>query len=256
MSDARPERSLAGRIALVTGASRGIGAACALALAKAGAHVVALARTQGALEELDDAIVAATGENATLVPASLVDGDGLDRLGAALFDRWGRLDILLSNAGDLGLVTPVAHLEPKTWDRAVAVNMTAAYRLIRSMDPLLRRAGSARAVFVTSRVAAEPRAFWGAYAATKAGLEALVQTYADESAHTPVRCTLLDPGPLRTRMRAAAFPGEDPADLKPPEAVVPLLMDILRTDRDPPQVARLREWDEGTVSSPAGERAD
>ncbi|MBE7217628.1 MAG: SDR family NAD(P)-dependent oxidoreductase, partial [Caulobacteraceae bacterium] len=184
----------------------------------------------------------ATGEPATLVPASLVDGDGLDRLGAALFERWGQLDILVANAGELGLVTPVAHLEPKTWDRAVAVNMTANYRLIRSMDPLLRRADAARAVFLTTRVASEPRAFWSAYAATKAGLEALVRTYADEVAHTPIRCTLLDPGPLRTRMRAAAFPGEDPADLKPPAAVIPLLMDVLRTDRDPPEVARLRDW--------------
>ena len=242
MSTSVAPAPLAGRIALVTGASRGIGAACALALAQAGAHVVALARTKAALEELDDAIQAATGEAATLVPGSVADGDALDRLGAALFERWGRLDILVSNAGDLGLVTPVAHLDPKTWDRAVAVNMTGAYRLIRAMDPLLRRSEAARAVFVTSRVAAEPRAFWGAYAATKAGLEALVRTYADEAAHTPVRCTLLDPGPLRTRMRAAAFPGEDPADLQPPEAVAPLLMDVLRTDRDPPAVARLRDW--------------
>ena len=242
MADPSPDRPLAGRIALVTGASRGIGEACALALAKAGAHVVALARTKGALEALDDAITQATGEPATLVPASLVDGDGLDRLGAALFERWGKLDILVANAGELGLVTPVAHLEPKTWDRAVAVNMTANYRLIRSMDPLLRRAEAGRAVFLTTRVASEPRAFWGAYAATKAGLEALVRTYADEVAHTPIRCTLLDPGPLRTRMRAAAFPGEDPADLQPPEAVVPLLMELLRTDRDPPAVARLRDW--------------
>ncbi len=242
MADPSPDRPLAGRIALVTGASRGIGEACALALAKAGAHVIALARGKGALEALDDAITQATGEPATLVPASLVDGDGLDRLGAALFERWGKLDILVANAGELGLVTPVAHLEPKTWDRAVAVNMTANYRLIRSMDPLLRRAEAGRAVFLTTRVASEPRAFWGAYAATKAGLEALVRTYADEVAHTPIRCTLLDPGPLRTRMRAAAFPGEDPADLQPPEAVVPLLMELLRTDRDPPAVARLRDW--------------
>ena len=242
MSQTAPSGPLAGRIALVTGASRGIGAACALALAQAGAQVVALARTQGALEALDDAVQAATGAPLTLVPGDVTDGDGLDRLGAALYERWGRLDILLSNAGDLGLVTPVAHLDPKVWDRAVAVNMTAAYRLIRAMDPLLRRSDAARAVFVTSRIAADPRAFWGPYAATKAGLEALVRVYAEEVAHTPIRCSLLDPGPLRTRMRAAAFPGEDPEELQPPEAVVPMLMDVLRTERDPPAVVRLREW--------------
>ena len=243
MSDSEPSPGpLHGRIALVTGASRGVGRACALALAKAGAQVVALARTQGALEALDDEVQAATGRPAVLTPGDLTDGDSLDRLGAALYERFGRLDVLVSNAGELGLITPVAQLDPKVWDRAVSVNMTAAYRLIRSLDPLLRRSDAGRAVFVTSRVAAEPRAFWGPYAATKAGLEALVRTYADEVAHTPIRCTLLDPGPLRTRMRATAFPGEDPDDLQPPEAVVPLLLDILRPDRDPPELARLREW--------------
>ncbi len=242
-----PTPPLAGRIALVTGASRGIGYALALGMAQAGAHVVATARTQGGLEELDDAVLAATGAHATLVPLDIEDGDGLDRLGAALYERFGKLDILVSNAGELGLLTPVGHLDPKIWNRAVAVNMTAAYRLIRAMDPLLRRAEAARAVFLTIGVASAPRAFWGAYAATKAGMEALVATYADEVEHTAIRCTLLSPGPLRTRMRMQAFPGEDPADLAPPEALTPLLLELVQTDREPPLRASLAAWREAQM---------
>ena len=223
-----------GRIVLVTGASRGIGRACALGFARAGAQLVAVARTQGALEELDDEAQAATGRALTLVPMSLTDGDGIDRLGAVLFERFGRLDVLFANAGELGLVTPVAHLDVKVWDRAVAVNMTANYRLIRSMDPLLRAAPAGRAVFLTTGIAGAPRAFFGAYAATKAGLEALVRTYADETEHTAVRCALLSPGPMRTRMRATAFPGEDPDTLPAPEALVPLALELSRADREPP----------------------
>ncbi len=226
-----------GRIVLVTGASRGIGRACALGFARAGAQVVAVARTQGALEALDDEAQAATGRALTLVPADLTDGDGIDRLGAALFERFGRLDVLFANAGELGLVTPVAHLDPKVWDRAVAVNMTANYRLIRSVDPLLRAAPAGRAVFLTTGLAQAPRAFFGAYAATKAGLEALVRTYADETEHTAVRCALLSPGPMRTRMRATAFPGEDPEALPAPEAIVPLALELARDDREPPAEA-------------------
>ena len=233
---------LVGRIALVTGASRGIGYALALGLAEAGAHVVATARTQGGLEELDDAIVAVTGANATLVPLDIEDGDGIDRLGAALYERFGRLDILVSNAGELGLLTPVAHLDPKVWERAVAVNLTATYRLIRSMDPLLRRAEAARAIFLTTGVATAPRAFWGAYAATKAGMEALVQTYADETDSTPIRCTLLSPGPLRTRMRMQAFPGEDPAELTPPEALIPLVLELASPGAEPPPRVGFPAW--------------
>jgi NAD(P)-dependent dehydrogenase (short-subunit alcohol dehydrogenase family) len=234
--------ALKDRIALVTGASRGIGQALALGLAKAGAHVVATARTQGGLEELDDAIFAATGAHATLVPLDITDGDGLDRLGAALYERFKRLDILVSNAGDLGLLTPVAHLDPKIWERSVAVNMTATFRLIRSMDPLLRSAPAARAVFLTTNVQSATRAFWATYAATKAGLEALVQVYADEVEHTPIRCTLLSPGPLRTRMRMQAFPGEDPTDLTPPEALVPMLLDLLEPGTQPPLRASFKDW--------------
>jgi NAD(P)-dependent dehydrogenase (short-subunit alcohol dehydrogenase family) len=241
---------LNGRVALVTGASRGIGYACALGLAKAGAHVIATARTQGGLEELDDEILKATGQNATLVPLDIKDGKGIDQLGAAIFERWGKLDVLVSAAGELGLITPIAHLEPNTWDRAVAVNLTANYRLIRSMDPLLRRADAARAIFLTSGAAAEPRAFWGPYAVTKAALEMLVGTYADEVAHTNVRCALLNPGPMRTRMRAAAFPGEDPDDLAPPDAIVPLVLDLARSDKTPPEgVVSYAAWASSVGSS-------
>jgi len=241
LSDPLP---LAGRVALVTGASRGIGYAAALGLAQAGAHVIATARTQGGLVELDDAITAATGQGATLVPMDITDGDAIDKLGGAIFERWGRLDILVSNAGELGLLTPIGHLDPKIWDRAVAVNMTATYRLIRSVDPLLRKADAGRAIFLTSGAASLPRAFWGAYAATKAGMEALVRVYADEVEHTPVRCTLLSPGPMRTRMRMTAFPGEDPADLTPPEAIMPLVVELARADSEPPILQNFVDWRE------------
>ena len=196
--------------------------------------MIAVARTQGGLEALDDEIFGATGEHATLVPMDIKDGKGIDQLGGVIYQRWGKLDILLSAAGDLGLITPVAHLEPNTWDRAVAVNLTANYRLIRSMDPLLRTAEAGRAIFLTSGAAKGKRPFWAPYAVTKAGLEMLVWTYAEEIAHTNVRCALLNPGPMRTKMRAAAFPGEDPQDLPPPEAIVPLVVDLARADRTPP----------------------
>ena len=228
------EKLLAGRIALVTGASRGIGRAVALGLAEAGAHVIAVARTQGGLEELDDAVLAATGERATLVPLDITDGAGLDQLGGAVHQRWGKLDILVHAAGELGLLTPVAHLEPKTWDKAVAVNMTATYRLIRSFDPLLRQAEAGRALFFTSGAVRKTPAFWGSYVATKAGLEALVRVYADEIGHTPVRTALINPGPMRTKMRATAMPGEDPSTLPPPEAIVPMIVELARADREPP----------------------
>jgi NAD(P)-dependent dehydrogenase (short-subunit alcohol dehydrogenase family) len=234
---------LDGRVAVVTGASRGIGYAAALGLAKAGAHVIATARTEGGLTDLDDAIRAATGKSATLVPLDLKDGSGIDTLGAAIFERWGRLDILVSNAGELGLITPTAQLEPRTWDRTIAINLTANYRLIRSFDPLFRRAEAARAIFVTTGLVPRPRAFWGAYAASKAGLEALVRVYADETEHTKIRPLLLDPGPVRTRMRATAFPGEDPDTLPPPDALAPLFVELARSDVEPAQMrVSFREW--------------
>ena len=228
------DKPLAGLLALVTGASRGIGRACAIGLAEAGAHVIATARTQGGLEELDDEILARTGERATLVPLDLKDGAGIDRLGGAIFDRWKKLDILVSAAGELGVLTPVAHLEPKAWERAIQVNMTANYRLIRSMDVLLRQSAAGRAIFFTTGAARNPQAFWGAYAATKAGLEALVEVYRDETAITNLRPVLLSPGPMRTAMRAAAFPGEDPDTLAKPEEIVPLVVDLCRPDKEPP----------------------
>lgn len=213
-----------GRVALVTGASRGIGRAAALGLATAGAHVVAVARTVGGLEELDDEIKAAGG-SATLVPLNVTDYPGVDRLGAALHERWGKLDILLGNAGVLGAITPLSHLEPKVWDEVMAVNVTANWRLIRSLDPLLRQSDAGRALFLTSGITKVYLPFWGAYSASKAALEALVRTYAAELAHTrKTTANLFNPGPLRTKMRAQAAPGEDPTKLQPPEAAVPEIL--------------------------------
>jgi NAD(P)-dependent dehydrogenase (short-subunit alcohol dehydrogenase family) len=215
------------RVVLVTGASRGIGRAAAKALAVEGAHVIAVARTVGALEELDDEIQKAGGEGATLVPLNLRDFDALDRLGASINERWGQLDGFFGNAGVLGELTPLTHLEPKVWQEAIDVNVTANWRLIRSLDPLLRKSDAGRALFVTSGAARKHTPFWGIYAITKAALESLVLTYAEECETTNVKANLLSPGPLRTRMRAKAMPGEDPQSLKPPEAVVPLILEYL-----------------------------
>jgi NAD(P)-dependent dehydrogenase (short-subunit alcohol dehydrogenase family) len=209
-------KPLSNKIALVTGASRGIGHATALALARAGAHVVAVARTVGGLEELDDAIVAAGG-TATLVPLDLRDVGGIARLGAALAERYRRLDILVGNAGILGPLSPLSHVEAKAWDEVIAVNVTANFHLIRSMDTLLRAAQAGRVVFVSSGVGSAVRAYWGPYAISKAALDALARTYAAETANTKVRVNLFNPGPTRTRMRATAMPGEDPMSLKTAE---------------------------------------
>jgi NAD(P)-dependent dehydrogenase (short-subunit alcohol dehydrogenase family) len=222
---------LADRLVVVTGASRGIGRAAALALAEAGAHVVAVARTVGGLEELDDAI-RAKGGTATLVPLDLKDSPGIDRLGGALHDRWGRLDGLLANAGLLGAITPLAHLDPKVWDEVMAINVTANWRLIRSLDPLLRQSDAGRALFVTSGITRSCRPYWGVYSTSKAALEALARTYAGEVARTRIRVNLIAPGPLRTAMRAQAMPGEDPETLKPPEAVAPDIVRMLSPDYD------------------------
>ncbi|HXA39345.1 MAG TPA: SDR family NAD(P)-dependent oxidoreductase [Phenylobacterium sp.] len=221
---------LADKIALVTGASRGIGRASALALAKAGAHVVAVARTEGGLTELDDEIRQATGQPATLVPLDIAEGNGLDQLGLALHQRFGRLDVLVHAAAILGPMTPVAHLEPNHWDKVVAVNLTASYRLIRSMDPLLRASEAGRAIFLTTGRAARPKAFWGPYGITKAGLEHMVRTWADELEQTSVRAVLLDPNTMRTKMRAEAMPGEDPETVTPPEEIGPLIVELAQAD--------------------------
>jgi NAD(P)-dependent dehydrogenase (short-subunit alcohol dehydrogenase family) len=222
-------RPFSGRVALVTGASRGIGHAIALELARAGAHVIALARTQGALEELDD-MIRATGSEATLVPCDITDFEALDRLGAAIHERWQKLDILVGNAGELGSVTPLSHLEPKTWDKALAVNVTANWRLIRALDMPLRASDAGRALFITSGIAqrADYRPYWGGYAVSKAALDALARTYAAETATTSnVKVMLANPGPLRTHMRARAMPGEDPLTLKTPEDFAPKLLQFL-----------------------------
>lgn len=217
---------LTGRVAVVTGASRGIGEAAALALAKAGAHVVAVARTVGGLEALDDLIKAAGG-TATLVPLDLKDYPGIDRLGAALYERFGRLDMLLANAGLLGAITPLHHLDPKVFEEVMAVNVTANYRLIRSLDPLLRQSDAGRALFVTSGATRRCRPYWGAYSASKAALEALVRTWAAEVATTALKVNLLDPGRVRTRMRAQAAPGEDPLTLPEPATLAPAILRML-----------------------------
>jgi NAD(P)-dependent dehydrogenase (short-subunit alcohol dehydrogenase family) len=209
---------LANRIALVTGTSRGIGAATALALARAGAHVVAVARPVGGLEELDDAIRAAGG-TATLVPLDVTDTEGVVRLAAALDARYQRLDILVGNAGLVGPSSPLGHVPVKDWDAVMAVNVTANFHLIRAMDPLLRKSDAGRAVFISSGAAHNARAYRGPYSVSKAALEALVRTYAAETETTPVRVNLVNPGPTRTRMRAAVMPGEDPMTLPPPEEV-------------------------------------
>jgi NAD(P)-dependent dehydrogenase (short-subunit alcohol dehydrogenase family) len=219
------EKRLAGRIALVTGASRGIGRAAALELAREGAHVVILARTVGALEELDDE-VRALGSTATLVELDLQKGDRIDALGPSLFQRWDRLDILVGNAGVLGPLSPLAHVATDAWASVIDINLTANWRLIRTCDPLLRRSDAGRAIFVGSAAAADPTAYWGPYATSKAGLEALVKTYAGEVESTPVRVNLIYPGPVRTAMRAKAFPGEDPATLPTPEDVAPMFVDL------------------------------
>ena len=208
---------LAGRIALITGASRGLGAAAALAYAAEGAHCVLVARTVGGLEAVDDRIKEAGG-SATLVPLDVTDGPGIDRLGAALHERFGRLDVLLGNAAILGTLSPLGHIEPQTFDQVIAVNLTANWRLIRSLDPLLRLSDAGRAIFVTSGISRRPVPYWGAYAASKAALDMLAGIYAAEVAHTPVRVNLFNPGPMRTAMRGQAFPGEDEAQQTPPEA--------------------------------------
>jgi NAD(P)-dependent dehydrogenase (short-subunit alcohol dehydrogenase family) len=214
---------LASRIALVTGASRGIGYATALALARAGAHIVAVARTQAGLEELDDKI-RKHGGSATLVPLNLTDFDGIARLGAALHERHGKLDILVGNAGVAGPSSPLGHIELKPWNDAMAINVTANFQLIRCMEPLLKQSDAGRAVFVTADAAHKANAYRGPYAASKAALDTLVRAWAHETSNGPIRVNLFDPGPIRTRMRAGVFPGEDPATLDMPDKAAEMIV--------------------------------
>ncbi|MDB5482289.1 MAG: oxidoreductase [Caulobacteraceae bacterium] len=229
MTEAQP---LAGRVALVTGASRGLGRAAALGLSAAGAHVIAVGRTQGALEDLDDEARALGGERVTLVPLDLTNGAGIDELGQAIFQRHRRLDVLVHAAAMLSQLRPVAHVPPELWEKMVATNVTSAYRLIRSLESLLRASPSARAIFLTDSQAARPRAFWGAYAASKAAVEAMVRAWADEVDNTPIRAVLLDPGAVRTKLRAEAFPGEDKDALTNPAEVAPMIV-ALAGEADP-----------------------
>jgi NAD(P)-dependent dehydrogenase (short-subunit alcohol dehydrogenase family) len=213
---------------LITGASRGLGAALAARFAAEGASLVLVARTAGGLEEVDDRVRAAGGR-ATLVPLDLTQEGAIDQLGGALAQRFGRLDVLVGCAAELGPLSPVGHLKPDAFERVMTVNATANYRLIRSLDPLLRAAPAGRAIFVTCAQARAGRAYWGGYAASKAALEALVMAYAAETRRTPLRVNLIDPGVMRTRLRASAYPGEDPSKLPEPGAVTDAFVALAET---------------------------
>ena len=235
---------LKGRLALVTGASRGLGRATALALAKAGAHLILVSRTTGALEDLDDEIQK-FAEPATLLPLDLRKGEAIDGLGPTIFERWGKLDILVANAGMLGPLSPLPHVTADAWSQTLDVNLSSNWRLIRTLDPLLKRSSAGRAIFVSSGAADGRYAYWGPYAVSKAGLEALAKTYAAECENTPVRVSILNPGAMRTHMRAKAFPGEDPMTLPAPEEVAPLIVELASPGSTiNGEVIRYRDWRE------------
>ncbi len=240
------EPRLAGRLALVTGASRGLGRAIALRFAKEGAHVIATARTVGALEELDDEIQKFGGA-ATLLPLDLRKGDRIDQIGPSIYQRWQKLDIFVANAGILGPLSPLGHVTADAWDGVIETNLSGNWRLVRTLDPLLKKADAGRALFVSSGAADGRHAYWGPYAVSKAGLEALAKTYAVECANTNVRVAIVNPGPMRTAMRAKAFPGEDPMTLPTPEDVAELFVTLAAGSLTPagPDTATIvsyREW--------------
>jgi len=225
------ERRLKDRIALITGASRGLGKAIALAYAGEGAHVLLLARSLTTLGRVDDEIKAKSG-TASLIPLDLADGPAIDALGPSLYERFGRLDILVGNAAILGALSPLPHIASAHWEKVLAVNLTANWRLIRTLDPLLRRSDAGRAIFVTSSVARSARAYWAPYSVSKAALETLAKTYANETSGTPIRVNLVDPWAMATRMRAEAYPGEDQATLPPPEAVTDIFVKLAMAENE------------------------
>lgn len=240
MTNSIPDFS--GTHALVTGASRGIGKAISIALAQAGAHVIAVARTSGGLEELDDEI-RDIGGAATLVPMDLTDDEGIEQLAGALANRFGKLDFLIANAASLGELAPLPDIEPKVWRHTLDLNLSANWRLLRALDPILRAAPSAHVAFLTSRVGGEmARPYWGAYAVSKAGLEMLARTYAEEVSNLNIHVSIIDPGAMRTKMRAQAMPGEDPNDLPAPEALTPLIYEMLQNSGDELKRVTFRDW--------------
>lgn len=239
------------RLALITGASRGIGRAVALGLAKAGAHVIITARSLPGLESLDDEIQT-MGGSATLLQLDLRKGDKIDQLGPTIYQRWQKLDILIANAGVLGPLSPLAHVTEDGWTQTIDINLNANWRLIRSLDPLLQRSDAGRAVFVTSGAASGKYAYWGPYAASKAGLEAMVKTWSHEVENTSVRANLINPGATRTAMRAKAFPGEDPGILPAPEDLVPLFLELASPDCESNgEIVNYREWRKDRSIAPA-----
>jgi len=245
----KTKKLLKDRLALVTGASRGIGRAVALALAQQGAHVVITARTVGALEELDDEI-RAHGGKATLLELDLAKGDKIDQLGPTLYQRWGKLDILIGCGGILGPLSPLHHVTEDAWRAVIDINLSANWHLIRTLDPLLKRSEAGRAVFATSGASSGKYAYWGPYAVSKAGLETLVKTYAHELADTPVRVNLINPGGVRTQMRAKAFPGEDPKTLPAPEELVPLFLELVSPECPfNGRVVNFRDWQKSRAAA-------
>jgi NAD(P)-dependent dehydrogenase (short-subunit alcohol dehydrogenase family) len=245
----KTKKLLKDRLALVTGASRGIGRAVALALAQQGAHVVITARTVGALEELDDEI-RAQGGKATLLELDLARGEKIDQLGPTLYQRWGKLDILVGCGGILGPLSPLHHVTEDAWTAVIDINLSANWHLIRTLDPLLKRSAAGRAVFATSGASSGKYAYWGPYAVSKAGLETLVKTYAHELADTPVRVNLINPGGVRTQMRAKAFPGEDPKTLPAPEELVPLFLELVSPECTfNGRVVNFRDWQKSRAAA-------